>query len=424
MGCEDLCTRPAERCADSSIPYGLALQILGSGRLISVDAPTLTIGTSPSCDVVLVDPYVSKQHCTLRCSDGQLVLVDEASRNGTWVNNVRIESCILERRARIDVGQTRLQLCSPTLEGHANEHGLVGDHSSMRQVYELIVRFGAGRFPVLLTGETGTGKELVARAIHESSAVAGGPFEALNCAAIPRELAESELFGHVRGAFTGAVGEFCGAFARAEGGTLFLDEVGEMPLELQPKLLRVLEDGVVRPVGAARGYASNVRIVAATHRDLERAASRDRFRIDLFYRLAVGTITLPTLRERSSDIGALVAYFIKKEGSQQSLEPGVLQWLEHQPWPGNVRALRHAIQRALVLCDGPTLCREHFLAAVGQRPLPLEHTVDLRGQTFAEIRAEVFRWALEQHEGNRSAAARQLGIPKTTFSDQLRGIGL
>ena len=302
---------------------------------------------------------------------------------------------------------------------------MITTNPAMRRAVELFELFGASRCAVLLCGETGTGKELAARAVHAASDVRGGPFEAVNCGAIPADLAESELFGHTRGAFTGAARSFRGAFQRADGGTLFLDEIGEMPSALQPKLLRALEDGMVRSVGSESATPVNVRVVAATHRDLERETSTGGFRLDLFHRLAVGIVRLPPLRERREDIPLLVAHFLdaQRGPGNWSLCSDVLPFLQQQRWPGNVRALRNAVERA-ALIGGKQLKRSDFKVSTGQSSDHAAECVRFRGRSFGEVRREIYERVLRAHAGNRSAAAMALQIPKSTFFDQLRAMGL
>lgn len=304
----------------------------------------------------------------------------------------------------------------------------IGNHPSMEEVYRLIARFGPTRAPVLLLGETGTGKELVARALHAQSAAAEGPFEAINCAAIARGLAESEFFGHLRGAFTGADRDHAGAFERADGGTLFLDEVGELSLPLQPKLLRVLEERTVRPVGAQRSLRVNVRVIAATHRDLESETVKRRFRLDLFHRLAVGVITLPALRERQSDIPELAQHFLaqfnRENGQNLVLEHGVSDYLMRQSWPGNVRALRNAIERAATGARDMLRIRDFLAPSIARAQTAREGHVRYADRPFADTRREIYERTLYKHRGNRTAAAAELRIPKSTFFDQLRAMKL
>ncbi len=235
-------------------------------------------------------------------------------------------------------------------------YGMIGRSPAMLKVFDLVERVANSEVSVLVTGPTGAGKELVARAIHEQSARKSKPFLAENCAAVPANLIESELFGHVKGSFTGAVKDRKGHFAAANGGTVFLDEIGDMPLEMQSKLLRVLEERKVRPVGGNRTVDVDIRLVAATHRDLEQASKEGRFRADLYYRLNVITIHVPSLDDRKSDIAPLARFFLAQSneqmGRQVKLSTEALHALEARSWPGNVRELNNALQRAVALSSG------------------------------------------------------------------------
>ena len=234
--------------------------------------------------------------------------------------------------------------------------GMLGASPAMVRLFDLIERVAGSDVSVLVVGETGTGKELVARALHEHGTRAAGPFLAENCAAVPAELLESELFGHEKGSFTGAHAKRVGHFLAADGGTLFLDEIGDMPLAMQAKLLRVLEEREVRPVGSNKTVPVDVRLVAATHRDLHQRCSTGEFREDLLYRLQVVTLELPPLRERKGDVRLLARHFLSvaegQMGRAASLDGTALAWLEEQPWPGNVRQLENAIQRAVAISAG------------------------------------------------------------------------
>jgi two-component system nitrogen regulation response regulator GlnG len=399
---------------------GPSPRLVENGKRIPLDHSRLDVGSSRRCQLELSDPFVSKVHCSIAKENGLVYVTDRDSRNGTWVNQVRIQRCQLVSGARLDVGRSRLRVVDTSLD---ESSPIVGRDKRLLEAIETIRRLARSQLPILIMGESGSGKELAARAAHEASAAFSGPFEAINCAAIPRELAESELFGHVRGAFTGAVSDFCGAFQRAAGGTLFLDEIGEMPIELQPKLLRVLEDGVIRPVGSQQGTPVSVRLVAATHRDLLREVERGRFRQDLYYRLAVGVVDLPPLRDRPGDIPLLVERFLREESASGpffSVTESAMQWLCSQRWIGNVRALRHAVQRACALSETRVLDRNAFAPDQGAASEQDDGSVRIAGRRFADIRDEVFRKVMAQHQGNRSRAAAALGIPKSTFFDQLK----
>ena len=321
---------------------------------------------------------------------------------------------------------------------------ILGESAPLRRALDMIRRVSLCGSTVLLTGETGTGKELFARAVHDASPVADGPFITVNCAAIPEHLIESELFGHVRGAFTGASDKRLGRFAAAHGGTLFLDEIGELPVAAQAKLLRALEQRTVCPVGADNDVAVDVRVVAATNRDLEDMVARGTFRADLFFRLSVLPVELPPLRARGEDIVLLAEAAIRrvaKRGARMvDLDASARTALKMYLWPGNVRELNHVIERAVVLCDGPTLSASDLrlgskqpalaiasIAAVTELPVATaaaandhdEDTLDLR-TALDGLERRLIRQALERAHGNRTEAAALLGLNRTTLVEKLR----
>jgi two-component system response regulator AtoC len=309
---------------------------------------------------------------------------------------------------------------------------LVGASPPMRRVFEEIERFAPARGAVLITGETGTGKELVARAIHRRSPRATKLFVPLNCAAIPSDLLESELFGHVRGAFTGASADREGKLAAADGGTLFLDEIGDMDLRLQAKLLRALQEGVIEPVGSNRRVRVDVRIVSSTNCKLEEAIARGAFREDLFYRLNVLRIELPALRERADDVPALAAAFLAEFGRE--LGKGALTIsteasaaLRAYRWPGNVRELRNAMERAAVLASGSeldaALARELLPRGAQREESAAPATLDLES-VLSEVERKTILRALASVEDNKVEAARLLGIGERTLWTKLRKYGL
>jgi two-component system nitrogen regulation response regulator GlnG len=332
---------------------------------------------------------------------------------------------------------------------------IVGQAPTLRRVLGQAARVARTRLPVLVTGESGTGKELLARALHDLGPVASGPFVAVNCGALARELAESELFGHERGAFTGAGARKIGWFEEASGGTLVLDEVGELPLDLQPKLLRVLESGRLRRVGGRGEIAVHVRVVALTLRDLRRDANRGLFRIDLYHRLAGCELHLPALRERPSDIALLAEHFLAElapELGPRALQAEAMARLLAHDWPGNVRELRNTLRRAAALSDGaidsaalgletgtisPATCEIRFASRAADAPECAPRDVPttssartegdvlaLAGKTFEEMQTAIFRWALHRNCGSRRRAARALGISRSTFCDRVRKLGL
>lgn len=339
---------------------------------------------------------------------------------------LRVVNRVLElRRLRSQVQQLQ------SLLGHTDFHGMIGHSRPMRVLFDHIRRVAPASGPVLIQGESGTGKEHVARAIHAEGPQGRGPFLAVNCAGIPAELLESEFFGHEAGAFTGAARPRKGLFAAADGGTLLLDEVGEMPLALQAKLLRVLEDGRIRPVGSNREQQVNVRIVAATHRDLEALVDSGDFREDLFFRLDTLALRVPALRERGDDLELLAAHFLShyagKLGKPLSgFSPAAIQTLRNYPFPGNVRELQNAVQRAAAFCPAETIEPEHLPGRVRQPPARAVATPDgadwppglLDGPmlpTLQELQHRYVQHVLSEVGGNKRRAAALLGIGRRTL---------
>ncbi len=313
---------------------------------------------------------------------------------------------------------------------------LIGKGPRMRAVMELVRRVASGRSSVLITGESGTGKEMVARALHESGDRATYPFVTVNCGALPENLMESELFGHEKGAFTGATSRKDGLVRASQGGTLFLDEIGELPTPLQVKLLRVLQERKVRPVGGQQEIEVDVRVVAATNRDVEQAVRDGSFRQDLFYRLNVIRIQLPPLRERVEDIPMLAAHFLQKhsafEGKRLSFSPEALQWIVQQPFPGNVRELENVVERAVALATEPYVVRRDVQGGMGDESLPspakeLEvlppEGVDL-DKRLGELEQSMLVQALERTGGNRTNAAKLLCMSLRSLRYRLAKYGL
>jgi len=305
-----------------------------------------------------------------------------------------------------------------------NLGGIMGESEAVRGLLDRIGRVASSPAPVLITGETGSGKELVARAIHQASD--RDPFLPVNCGALPENLFESELFGHVRGAFSGADRDRMGLLEAAAGGTLFLDEIGELPLSLQPKLLRALESGEIRPVGGTETREVDVRLVAASHQNLESAVEAGRFRDDLFWRLNVLHVEVPPLRDRPEDIPFLVEVALRrvrswKKDHDLQVDPSALVLLQHYPWPGNVRQLINVIESAATFCPGPRILPEHL-------PAHLAHKESGKGsdraqggpeRTLAEVERAHILQVLEAVNGNKTEAARILGIPRRTLYRRL-----
>ncbi len=329
------------------------------GRSFQVDAAhpqRFLVGTDCSCDVRLDDNLVSRRHMALEVTRGGLVLSDLASTNGTTVNGVVVREGLLRGGERVVVGATTMlvsvgpPLHSLLLPDERSFGTLLGASFEMQRLYPLCERLAASNVPVVIEGETGTGKECLAESLHRRGQRVSQPFVVFDCTVVAPSLLESELFGHERGAFTGAVSEHQGVFERANGGTLLIDEVGELPLSLQPKLLRALERSEVCRVGGSHWVKVDVRVLAATRRDLVQEVQQGRFRDDLYHRLAVTRVELPPLRHRIEDLPMLVAHFSVQQGATPDAIPGevVASWMAHA-WPGNVRELRNAVMRRLAL---------------------------------------------------------------------------
>lgn len=421
---------------------------------------TVDIGRSSDNAIVLTHPSVSRLHATLRL-DNEITVVDRGSANGTWVGGARLAP---NTPVRLVVGQpVRLGdvfvavqyggLHRPPATGAMPAEGVVLNDPAMLELYRQVDRVAASDLSVLITGETGVGKELVAEAIHRRSARAGGLFVKVNCGALSASLIESELFGHVKGAFTGADRAKTGLIASAHRGTFFLDEVGELPPELQVRLLRVLEDHRVRPVGAVEDRPVDVRFVAATHRDLKQASRDGTFREDLYFRLNTVSLTVPSLRERPADILPLVDHFARQIAVRLGRPPPVLtrpvlEALKNHSWPGNVRELRNVVERIVVLAgdrpigpaDLPTelrsksdrpglapLERTPVLPETGPPSTPSGQTLPPSADLWDQVRELERRRiidALEECAGNQTRAAQLLGISRRTLINRLEEYGI
>ncbi len=336
------------------IPPALKLVVLSgpdAGRQLKLEEGKKDLlGSAPDRALALRDPKVSRRHLELEVLGDGVRVTDLSSKNGSFHEGARFREIFVGTGAVVRVGDSELQLLSgergaPMPAADSDRFGgLVGRSLMMRQMFTLLARAAVADTAILVNGETGTGKEVCAEAIHARSRRAKGPFVVFDCAAVPPSLIESELFGHARGAFTGAVTARDGAFVQAHGGTLFIDEVGELPLELQPRLLRAIDRQQVKPLGASGYREVDVRVVAATHRDLRAEVAHKRFREDLFHRLSVVQVTLPALRKRKEDIPSLVKELLGPTGP--AVSPAALALLTEHEWPGNVRELRNVLERA------------------------------------------------------------------------------
>jgi DNA-binding NtrC family response regulator len=398
------------------------------------DAGRIAIGTAADNALVLADPAVSRYHLELVRDAGGLHVIDLGSRNGTWVGDVRIERAIVPPGATIKVGDTTLvvedagaQTLPPTADVPRSPD-LVGDSDAIREVARLVHKLARVDSSVLINGETGTGKEVVARAIHDASPRRAHELIVVDCGSMPASLIASLLFGHEKGAFTGADQRRAGAFERANGGTVLLDEIGELPLDVQPALLGVLERRAFTRVGGAQSIDVDVRVLAATHRDLRAEVNSGRFRADLYYRLAVAKVYVPPLRERPEDIESLVRHFAQRiTGQADELGPlaGALDQLRTHPWSGNVRELRNVVEAAIVMgelaLDGdapaakPTVT--HDAGAIASYR-------DARAGALHRFEAEFLRHLIDRASGNASEAARIARMDRPYLLALLRKHGL
>jgi DNA-binding NtrC family response regulator len=409
------------------------------GRAVELEGRPLAVGSDLGCELVLGDPAVSARHFALEPTPRGLLLRDLGSTNGTVVDGYRVEAIYLAGSAEIAAGETRLRLEAESgaplelpLSSRTRFGALLGHGQAMRHVFAVLERVAASEATVLLEGESGTGKELAARALHESSARRGGLFVAVDCGALPAGLIESELFGHARGAFTGAVAARAGLLEQADGGTLFLDEIGELPLDLQPKLLRALETRELRRLGEAQPVPFDARLVAATNRNLQREVELGRFRQDLYFRLSVIRVRMPPLRERREEIPRLVAHFMSELGRDptQRLPDSLLEMLIAHRWPGNVRELRNVVERLLLI---PGMKPDFYLgerapaeraAEVGV-PLPLELPFHEGKRTWTErFEREYLACGLARAGGNISELARASGLSRQSCHRLLARYGL
>lgn len=396
----------------------------------------LTIGKAPDNDIVLSDDTVSRHHCELvRTSDG-IVIRDLGSTNGTRVSGARVQEGTFPPGTVLKVGEVEIGLRPAPqkldlMPSDKTSFGPAIGHSvSMRTIFALLERIAPTDATVLLEGETGTGKDVLARAVVGASKRANKPFVIVDCGAVSYSLIESELFGHERGAFTGAIATRQGAFELADGGTVFLDEIGELPLDVQPKLLRLLEMREFRRVGGNKIIHTDVRVIAATKRDLAREVGAGKFREDVYFRLAVVPVTVPPLRLRREDIRPLVESFVKDSGL--TLSPEAVDSLMAHDWPGNIRELRNVLERAIYMARGSGSGEVSAIsfpvsASSGDNFFQFEQGAsyrDTRAKFDGEFETRYVKWLLGRHNGNVSAAAREARMDRKHLYDMAKKHGL
>ena len=432
-------------------PKGVPLKVVvtsgpDAGREVALHT-ALEIGSDPTLGLHLTDPAVSRKHVLITAGQGRVVVKDLGSRNGTFFGGAKVHEIEIPIGAVIQLGQTELAVqlrwyvreVAPSTARSFGE--LFGESVAMREVFAILERAAFADAAVLIEGESGTGKELAARSLHAASSRAKAPYVVFDCGSVPAELAESELFGHKRGAFSGATSDRGGAFVQADGGTICLDEIGELPLDLQPKLLRVLETGEIKPVGSDVTRKVDVRIIASTNRDLLAESRRARFRSDLYYRLEVVRVRMPPLRQRPEDIPGLVAKLLgPKLASGDRIAGQNLRKLVGYGWPGNVRELRNALARAMTLSQVPGQPRPSFdklvfnLGPVSASPLTIGVEFpgvgsnvpykEAKEQLIQSFDQHYISSLIDRHQGHITKAAAAAGLSRKHLYELMRKVDL
>ncbi len=385
----------------------------------------LHIGRDPANHISPDDEFISARHARIERREGKFVLRDLRSRNGTYVNGARVLEAVLREGDRIRVGAAEYKF-SHIKGGEDELPKLESKNRRWQSQLDRLPLIAESEFPILISGPSGSGKDILAQNIHRLSNRSTGPFVGVNCSALSEALVESELFGHIRGSFTGATGDRKGAFEAARGGTLFLDEIGDLPAPLQPKLLRALENSQIRPVGSDRSVPTDVRVIAATHRDLKRHVIDGMFREDLYFRLHVIQLRSPALSERPEDFEDLFYYFAKRMRVRFS-QPAILMLKVHT-WPGNIRELRNVIARAKAFYGEGEVLEEHVpflidtLSKSREGATPYAYTPTR--SVIKEIELEMIKSRLRANRGNQRRTAADLNMAKSTLSDRIRHYGI
>jgi len=424
------------------------------GKQVEITKPRITGGRSIINDLVLSDKAISGSHFEIEAGEHGYRLRDLDSTNGLYVGDLRIHDVYLKPGTLFRVGHTDLsfqrtdEIVEIPLSRRDSFDQVIGSSVRMREIFATLEKVAPSELTVLVTGETGTGKEMIARGIHQASPRAHKPFVVLDCGAIPKDLIESTLFGHEKGSFTGAVGQHHGCFEQAHGGTIFLDEIGELDINLQPKLLRVLENRELKRVGGDRVIKIDVRVVAATNRDLRAMVNQGTFREDLYFRLSVIHVEMPSLRDRREDVPQLAQVFLrdvaKRRGLEMSFSPDAVEGLKAHAWPGNVRELKNVVERAASLAEGPQLRRSDlmFNREASRAPSGGGDTGAIHvgasvpamqpGLDFKEAKQRVvdafevayLKGLLERHDGNITRSAQEAGLTRYHLRELLKRHGL
>jgi two-component system, NtrC family, response regulator GlrR len=400
-----------------------SIEIYGSKKRVEIEGGYFSVGSARENDLVLDDRAVSARHFEISIGEDGVRLRDLLSTNGTFVGGLRTRDVYLAGGVEIRAGETAMRFdveedeIEVPLSRRTNFGELLGHSAAMRAVFAILERAAKTDSTVLVQGESGTGKELAARAIHDSSARKDGAFVVFDCGAASASLIESQLFGHVRGAFTGATDARAGVFEEADGGTLVLDEIGELPLELQPKLLRALEQKSVTRLGESKPHAVDVRFVACTNRNLAEEARAGRFRQDLFFRLSVLSVRMPALRERREEIPRLVNAFLAKLGPERDVDPRTMALLASHEWPGNVRELRNVVERMIALPDMPAedwirgSSKERAMSAIASASIDMPFH-EAKQRCIDDFERAYLQALLAAHGDNLSEAARVSGLSR------------
>ncbi len=420
---------------------GAFLAIAGPDRGDSTsirEGQEVYFGSSNDCEMRLTDKTVSRRHLKAVLKNNKAILIDQGSTNGTFLHGSRFKEISIGHGAEFKLGRTVIkylpeeEIVEPEPSPDQKFGQLIGGDTKLRQLFKLMSDIAPSQATCLIEGETGTGKELIAEELHNHSDRRNGPFVVFDCGSVPRELIESALFGHMKGSFTGAVGDRKGAFAEAHGGTIFLDEIGEMAIDLQPSLLRVLDKRAIRRVGSNTYENIDVRVVAATNRDLRAEVQEKNFREDLYYRLAVIRLSVPPLRERGNDIPVLVDHFMARFApgdtpgqSRLRVTPEDMQTLQRHTWPGNVRELRNAVERACLLANGDYINLDDALQPGGDAGPAMGVRTDLpfkeaKGQLVEMFEREYIEDLMTRHSMNLSAAAREAQIDRKHLRELIR----